>query len=203
MIPQTMKPKKVGIIGEHPNNDAEAMMSLLARYKQKEVHFELVDVVKFRGSNMDNHTFSNVLAMQLYGEGFDYVIVLRDLDFNKDKLEKERIKDKDKWFAKVNKAIENIGLFFLIIYELEALMLCDLDTLNNYFKVEIAFNESPIKEKDPKGFLIKETIGKYDPSDASAIFKKLDFDKLYQQHTGKRSFQTFADELKAKDIIIF
>ncbi len=202
-------PKKVGIIGEHPQNDAEAMIALLERYKQDNVCFELIDVKNFRGSAMLNHTFAGVLASQIYGEDFDHLIVLCDLDFKKDKHKREndKIKDRDKWFIKVNKAINGIGVFFLIIYELEALMLCDLDTLCQFFQREFAFDGKPIEEKDPKGILQSATqktnVKKYEERDAKAIFKKLNFEKIYQNHQGKRSFQTFANELKAHEIIVF
>jgi hypothetical protein len=206
---QASKYKKIGIIGEHPNNDSTAMIALLRKYLIENVSLEVIDLVNFRGSLMDSPKFNGILASELRGEDFDFLIVLRDLDFGKDKRvrEKERIVKKDKWFTKVNKDIGEIGIFFLIIYELEALMLCDIEELNRFFQTKIVFESEPIKEKDPKGFLQKETKnasnGKYEEKDAEAIFKKLSFQKLYQNHTGKRSFKTFADELKEKEIIEF
>ncbi len=202
-------PKKVGIIGEHPQNDAEAMIALLERYKQENVCFELIDVKNFHGSAMFNPKFASVLVSQLYGEDFDHLIVLCDLDFTKEKVkrEKDKIKDRDKWFGKVNKSIDNIGVFFLIIYELEALMLCDTDVLSRFFQTAFIFEGNPIKEKYPKEYIQeisqKTIIGKYEEKNATAIFKKLHFEKIYEKHTGERSFQTFADELKRLEIIFF
>ena len=204
------KRRKIGIVGEHPQNDANAMIALLNRYKQENIELKLIDVRNFHGSAMDNYTFASVLASQLIGEDFEFVIVLRDLDFLKDrnKRENDRIKDKDKWFLKVNQSIGALdvkGIFFLIIYELEALMLCDLSAVNAFFDLNIAFSGKPIDEKNPKEFLQNATQnsvkGRYEEKNAKAIFTTLDFQKLYDNHTGERSFRTFADDLKREAIV--
>jgi hypothetical protein len=49
----------------------------------------------------------------------------------------------------------------------------------------------------------KTKRGKYTESDAPSIFKELVFKSVYKNHKGERSFQTFADELKEKQIITF
>ena len=204
------KRRKIGIVGEHPQNDANAMIALLDRYKLENIELILIDVRNFHGSAMDNHTFASVLASQLIGEDFELVIVLRDLDFLKDKNKRQndRIKDKDKWFLKVNQSIGALdvkGIFFLIIYELEALMLCDLSAVNAFFDLNISFTGKTIDEKNPKGFLQNATQnsvkGRYEEKNAKAIFTTLDFQKLYDNHTGKRSFKTFADDLKREQLI--
>jgi hypothetical protein len=209
MTQQIASPKKVGIIGEHPNNDAVAMIALLERYKYENVHFEPIDVKNFHGAAMLNHTFASVLASQLYDENFDHVIIMCDLDFKKDKhkREKDKIKDRDKWFVKVNKSIDGVGIFFLIIYELETLILCDLETLDKFFQTKVIFEGKPIEEKDPKSFLQAATKntnkGRYKEEDAIAIFKKIRLEKIYQNHQDKRSFQVFADQLKTDGLIDF
>ena len=205
-----MKYKRVGVIGEHPNNDSEAMIVLLEKYLQENISLELLDIKNMRGSAMDSPNFARELVDKLIDENFDYLIVLRDLDFLKDKNKRqnERIKDKDKWFTKVNQSIGALavkGIFFLIIYELEALILCDLSAVNAFFDLNISFLGNPIEEKDPKGFLQNATQnsvkGRYEEKNAKAIFTTLDFQKLYDNHTGTRSFRTFVDNLKMEAIV--
>ena len=210
MTKQNMKHKRVGVIGEHPNNDSEAMIALLEKHLQENISLELLDIKNMRGSAMDSPNFTRELVDNLIYEDFDYLIVLRDLDFLKDKnrREKERINDKDKWFLKVNQSISALavkGIFFLIIYELEALMLCDLSAVNAFFDLNIAFSGKPIEEKNPKEFLQNATQnsvkGRYEEKNAKDIFAALDFQKLYDNHTGERSFRTFADDLKREAIV--
>ena len=205
-----MKYKKVGVIGEHPDNDSEAMIALLEKHLRENISLELLDIKNMRGSAMDSPNFARELVDKLIDENFDYLIVLRDLYFlrDKNKTEKQRINDKDKWFTKVYKsmgALDVKGIFFLIIYELEALMLCDLSAVNAFFDLNIAFSGKPIDEKNPKEFLQNATQnsvkGRYEEKNAKAIFTTLDFQKLYDNHTGERSFRTFADDLKREAIV--
>ena len=205
-----MKYKKVGVIGEHPDNDSEAMIALLEKHLRENISLELLDIKNMRGSAMDSPNFARELVDKLIDENFDYLIVLRDLDFlrDKNKTEKQRINDKDKWFTKVYKsmgALDVKGIFFLIIYELEALMLCDLSAVNTFFDLNISFTKKPIDEKNPKEFLQNATQnsvkGRYEEKNAKDIFTALDFQKLYDNHTGKRSFRVFADDLKREAIV--
>jgi hypothetical protein len=49
----------------------------------------------------------------------------------------------------------------------------------------------------------KSQKGKYDETHAPNIFEKLDFETVYKNHKGERSFQTFAAELKKHKVIDF
>jgi hypothetical protein len=186
------------------------MIELLRARLQENVTIETIDLLHFRGSKMDAPTFYGVLTSELIGENFEYIIVLRDLDVSKDKnvTQKMQLKKRDKWFEKVNKAIGAVGvkgIFFLIIYELEALILCDEATINAYFNLNLTLEIEPIEEKQPKELLQKLTLhstkGLYVEKEAKAIFKQISFQKVYQNHTGLRSFQAFVDDLQRIELI--
>jgi hypothetical protein len=151
--------------------------------------------------------FLRLLKKEVELEELAYVIFLRDADekVNEDIL--NFLHKKDAWFEQANEDIEQKGIFFLIIAELEALMISDIENVNKFFKTQIAYSKNPLHEDKPKEFLKQKTEkakrGRYEEKDATMLLKSLDFYKIYQQHQGKRSFQTFADELKKANIIDF
>ena len=68
-------------------------------------------------------------------------------------------------------------MFLLHIYEIEALILADIDTFNTLYKVKIDFKKDPMLISEPKEYL-QSKCKKYKPSDNSSIFEKLNFKKL-------------------------
>lgn len=103
--------------------------------------------------------------------------------------------------------LDNKGIFFLIVPEIEALMLCDIETIKHCYKIEASYDKNPAFETNAKATLEKLTSkakrGKYEENHAIEIFSLIDFYKIYQKHNGNRSFKQFADELKKKEIIDF
>lgn len=201
-----MSKKIIGVIGEHPNNDSEALIALLQKYVLDDWELKICDLKGLRGSRLDNYRdFQAFLQLEKNEEKYERFIIVRDLDgLEKDKA---KIKQKEEWFRRVKQIINDESYFFLIIYELEALMLCDIETLNRFFQTEMQYQGSPIKENDPKKWLINATkdaaIGRYQENMAAPIFKKLDFCKLYQNHKGSQSFQSFTVQLKEDSLIDF
>ena len=192
-------------MGEHPSNDSESLCHLLRPLACDNVQFKVI-LTKLRGSQLDNERmFLNSLESEFLSENLNYVILIRDLDGILS--EKEKVILRDKWFNRANKTIENKGIFFLAIAEMEALILADIDKVNELYKLKLKHINNPMTEKDPKKKLMQLTDktkrGKYTKSDAPSIFKELDFQTVYKNHKGDRSFQAFADELKDKNIIIF
>ena len=192
-------------MGEHPSNDSESLCHLLRPLACDNVQFKVI-LTKLRGSQLDNERmFLNSLESEFLSENLNYVILIRDLDGILS--EKEKVILRDKWFNRANKTIENKGIFFLAIAEMEALILADIDKVNELYKLKLKHINNPMTEKDPKKKLMQLTDktkrGKYTESDAPSIFKELDFQTVYKNHKGDRSFQAFADELKDKNIIIF
>ncbi|MDZ4703199.1 MAG: hypothetical protein SH848_04680 [Saprospiraceae bacterium] len=97
----------------------------------------------------------------------------------------------------------NIGIFFPVIVEAEAIILADVETFNRKYGVRISNVGDPLLKEKPKEFLKQHTskstsTKKYHEADALKIFKELNFDKVYANHTGTFSFKIFVDKLKGK-----
>lgn len=193
---------KVGIIGEHPNNDALALLYLLRSVASEQVEFVVMQKNN-RGSQLDSMKFFRTLRAEFNAENPQHIIIVRDLDG----LLSETIKvaQLDKWFEKANKEIQRCGIFYLAIYEMEALILSDVENLNQYFNLNLTSIGDPIYIEKPKEVLQKMTEktqkGKYTENSAPKIFQTLVFKNVYKHHKGERSFQVFADKLADKKLI--
>ena len=192
-------------MGEHPSNDSESLCHLLRPLACDNVQFKTI-LTKLRGSQLDNERmFLNSLESEFLSEELNYVIFIRDLDGVLS--EEKKVIIRDNWFKRADKTIDNKGIFFLAIAEMEALILADIDKVNELYKLKLKPINNPMTEKDPKKKLMQLTEktkrGKYTESDAPNIFKELVFQAVYKNHKGERSFQAFADELKDKNIINF
>ncbi len=73
--------------------------------------------------------------------------------------------------------------------------------LSPFIKINFNLPENPKELLEKLTF--KTQKGKYDENDAVKIFQILDFNTIYKTHKGEYSFQSFADELKAKSLIDF
>jgi hypothetical protein len=193
---------KVGIVGEHPQNDAEALQLLLNSVAKTNVELS-VKMDKFRGGQLDGEKFFRSLAAE--AQFLDWIILVRDLDGLLS--ESKKLSVKDLWFQKANKCADKKGIFFLVIYEMEALILADIDAFNDYYDLKtnpIGDSKSKTESKEIlKKLTAKTKKGKYQEEHALDIFKNLKFQTVYKNHKGERSFQSFADELKEKQIIAF
>ena len=202
---------KVGIVGEHPQNDCEALRHLLVAKACPDVQFIII-TKRLRGGDFDDEQnggaskkFLRLLEEEMADEDLNHVIFVRDLDGVLS--EKSKVQVRDRWFNQANKTIDGKGIFFLAIAEMEALILADIDTFNKIYGLNVKPVGNPMADKDPKKTLMQLTEktkrGKYSMSDAPHIFKSIVFQTVYKNHKGDRSFQTFADELKDKKIIAF
>jgi hypothetical protein len=193
---------KVGIVGEHPTNDSQALQVLLNKVAKTDIHFSTYPK-KFDGGQLDGQKFLRTLKVE--AQFLDWIILVRDLDgFLSHSI---KLKEKEKWFQICNDISNNKGIFFLVVYEMEALILADIDSFNQYYGLKTKPIGNPLLKENPKELLEKLTAktqkGKYDENDAIKIFQILDFNTIYKTHKGEYSFQSFADELKDKRLIEF
>ena len=125
------------------------------------------------------------------------VIVVLDLD--SDAQDEEALREKKSWFGKLNNFFPQRGLLLLNIYELEALILADIETFNSLFKTSIQFKGDPMAQKDPKEFLEQKTRRskrKFTVSENPEIFKHLNFEQVRQKC---RYFKEFIRDLESLD----
>jgi hypothetical protein len=190
----TKKRYKIAILGEHPDNDAEAFRALLEKRPYPDVQFS-VPIRSLRGGDLD---IPNAVARYINNvqreNQHDKFILLRDLDGILS--EAEKVRKKDDWFNKVNKGINNCGIFCLVIAETEALLLSDIDTINKRYGTKLKKYGNPMMISDPKKELKEETEKvnaktKYHPKHCSDLMGKITFQEVYKNHKGERSFQEF------------
>ena len=178
--------KKIGIVGENYQNDACAFGLLMTpQYKKHKIEF--VPIIK--KPNTGTNKLGRLILSAIEIEQLDAVICMKDLDSY------SQLSERESWFRELNKIILK-GIFYLVVMELEALLLADIDNLNKVLITQMSYKGNPIKERDPKRFLMKQTNGKYTENDSSRICKTISFQKVYQTHTGKLSFQAFIDEFE-------
>jgi hypothetical protein len=190
----------VSIIGEHPDNDALALSYILKDVVKNDVEFTF-PLRQYRGSDLDSHSFWGDLRAEFRAEEPKYVILVRDLDGFIS--ETEKLRNRDEWFRKANIEVKQTGIFFLAIYEMESLILADIQNFNKYYKLKEKPVGNPMmkKKEDVKKLTEKTQKGKYSESDAPKIFQTLDFKTVYDNHKGERSFQAFVKELKTKNLL--
>lgn len=183
---------RIGLIGESPF-DTYAIINLLSK---KYPHTYKVVLERIKGYHLDNKKNCNNIVISLKKDPYDLVIFIRDLD--SDEGDSEAKKKKMDWFNYLSSQSKIPSIFLLNIYELEALMLADIDNFNALFNSKINFTGDPSMKKDPKEFLMTKTKkGKreYKESDTEEIFKKLDIDKIKSKC---KYFKIFIDEFEEK-----
>ncbi len=190
--------KRVGIVGEHYDHDAGALKKLLEhKYNADEVLF--VPLLKtLKGKQLNRiRKVKELLEREMQRHNLDFIVYVRDLDGLPS--EQEKINKLEKWFQQVR--VDNNGFLFILIFELEALILADIQTFNQLYKVKISFKTNPLHKPNPKEFLKAQTAKtnkKYHESHTSEIFEASDFDEIISKHKGKQSFQSFIQELDEK-----
>lgn len=185
--------KKIGLIGEDPN-DTTAIKNLLLQRHAKGLHFEQL-LKRKRGYELNNPRYAAALRIEYDSEKPDFVIFIKDADALPS--EEDKIKQVKDWFDKLNKVVDKKGILLLNIYELEALILTDIDTFNKHYNVNINYTKNVMFEKDPKGFLKLKTKGRnqYHESDCPKLFAKLDFDKVLTCSEFNKFYKAFKEKL--------
>jgi hypothetical protein len=184
---------KIALVAES-KNDASSLKNLLG---QKYDQFVFTHIAKNRkGSQLDSDKLKKELKAEFGVGAFKYWIFIRDLDDFKSNWGKIRIKHK--WFDELNQITKNKGIFLLNIYELEALILSDIECFNRIFRAKIKYSGDPMNCKEPKEFLMKKTKSiskKYTESDCPEIFKQLDIKTVAKNC---KYFKEFLAELDLK-----
>ena len=113
--------------------------------------------------------------------------------------EQSKINDYTKWFHGI-RIHRDLDILFLTIYESEALLLADIEAINTFYKIKLTYSKNPLFEKEPKEYLQRKTQKRYKQSDCTELFKVLNFDLVYtnHSHSDHPCFQSFIDELDEK-----
>jgi hypothetical protein len=186
---------KVALVAES-KNDAQSFKNLLGR---KYRGLEFTHIAKNRkGSQLDSDKLRKELKAEFAVGAFKYWIFIRDLDALES--DSEKLKLKHKWFKELNKTTGDKGVFLLNIYELEALILADINNFNKIFKITLSFKKDPMRQVKPKEFLMEKTTKhhrKYKENDCPELFEKLDISILTKRCGYFKDFiATFDKKLK-------
>lgn len=185
--------KKVGLIGEAPN-DTDALINLLSPIYKESVNF-ITLINDIHGSMLEYQKTKHLLRKEYESHNPHAVIFIRDLDaLESNTVEKDNRK---KYFTDYNSVVDKRGIFLLNIYELEALILADIITFNEEYETSIVYDGDPMHQEQPKEFLINNSKHpkKYIDSDNPSLFSRLNFERL-------KNCKYFAEFLKDFDRII-
>lgn len=162
---------KIGLVGEAPNDTQSIQYLLEKKYPYLNFHYLLN---RINGSQLDSNTTKIILRKENEFEKLDLIIFIRDLDgFSNNK---HQLKIRKDYFTKSNKTVDKKGIYLLHIYEIEALILADIETFNKLYNCDISKIKNPTEITEPKE-LLKSFSKEYNESDNPEIFKHISFEK--------------------------
>lgn len=181
---------KVGLVGEAPA-DTMAIGNLL---KKKYSSFDFIELLKNKitGSSLENQKTKKELRIECISERPDIVIFIRDLDglltkdYRAKRLLRQQYYNNFKGCTQVKKTI-----FLLNIWEIEALILSDINAFNKFYGCSVVFSENSMLIEEPKE-LLYSFHKKYSESHNGEILGLSDFNRIY---TNCSYFKSFIDKL--------
>ncbi|RYY06953.1 MAG: DUF4276 family protein [Sphingobacteriaceae bacterium] len=107
------------------------------------------------------------------------VIFIRDLDA----LENDtvQLEIRKQYFRDSNTVVNKKGIYLLNIFEIEALLLADIDCINKVYNSNLSRISDPMKIEEPKEYIklaTKKMISAYNESHNPNLFSQLNFDTL-------------------------
>ncbi len=189
---------KIGLVGEDPN-DTEAFKNLFKRkYTNKFAYKSLLNGIN--GFQLDNPKCKRSFEAIVSHTDCKYFVFIRDLDgFRSEKRKVTKVK---KWYDELNTICKGKGILLMNIWELEALVLADIEAFNLQYKInpkekiinDVEFIKEP-KERLKK--ISQKGNKRYTENHISDIFNHLDFNKLISKCA---YFKNFVAEFDKKMI---
>ncbi|CAN5294983.1 hypothetical protein BH09BAC1_BH09BAC1_28110 [soil metagenome] len=183
---------KVFFFGESSNDSALA--KLVAK------RFPKADCISYSGTIQGSHVDNIVRAGKAIrakiktDSAIKVVVLIRDLDAARTNA--TAYKKRDEWYKALSKEFDRKSLFLLHIQMSEALLLGDIETINECYGVKINYTKNPEGEPNPKKVLKDATEKgrrKYSENDTTELYPLLDYQKLLKVPY----FKTFDAELNA------
>jgi hypothetical protein len=143
------------------------------------------------GSNLDTQKIKHQLRREYQVEKPDYVLFVRDLDGLEHHI--EQMNYRKECFAELNSVINKKGILLLNIFELEALLLTDIEAVNSYYGSKVDHVEDCMKIESPKEFL-KRKISSYSTGHNPDLFALLNYDTVTDKC---RYFKKFDEEFES------
>lgn len=181
-------------MGEDPNDTSSIKILLEKRYKAKVQFYQLAKRIK--GYQLDNPKIKKSLPIEFADKKCKFIVYIKDLDAFQS--EKAKVQAQIKWFKDLDAAVNKEGVLLLNIWELEALILGDIETFNKIYNVNHKFKGNPMLQKEPKEILkgiTSKTKKQYKESHCPSIFKLLDIDTIEKNCS---CFKDFIEEFDKK-----
>jgi|RhiMetdeSRZDD1v2_1073273.scaffolds.fasta_scaffold12372_5 uncharacterized protein DUF4276 len=161
---------RIGMIGESPSDTTCIANLLNKKYASYVQFFPLIKNI--HGSNLDNRKIKRQLRREYELEKPDYILFIRDLDGFEHHF--ELLNYRKTWFSDLKSVVDKKGILLLNIFELEALLLTDIEMINKYYDSSIEQIEDCMKIEQPKEFLSKR-INKYLTGHNAELFSLLNY----------------------------
>lgn len=174
---------KIGLVGESPH-DTNSIANLL---KKVYTSFSFVNLIQnIRGSQLDQlQPTKRILRIEYQYHNPDLVIFIRDLDGLAD--DHDQIELRRNYFREFRSVVNNRAVFMLNIYEIEALILCDLNAFKGYYSCECSCGQDPHTIIKPKEYL-KGLYKHYREVDNAKIFANINHNLLLQRSEDYKRF---------------
>lgn len=179
---------RIGLIGENPS-DTNCIAGLLnKKYSSKVSFFPLIKNIN--GSNLDNPKIKRQLRREYEIKNPDLVLFIRDLDGLEHHY--ELLNYRKTWFSDIKKVVDKKSILLLNIWELEALLLTDIEMVNAHYGSNIEMLEDCMTVEQPKEFL-NERISRYLTGHNVELFSKLKYEVVIAKC---RYFKKFDEEFE-------
>ena len=165
---------KIGLVGEAPSDTSAIKNLLVKKYPITDYIYKPM-MHGINGDMLNNQKTKRLLRKEYEIEKPDILIFIRDLDGTL--INNTKLSERKTFFRDFNSVVNKKGVFLLNIFEIEALLIADIETFNAYFGCNIEYTGDPMELEDPKGFL-RERCNKYDVSFNAELFSELNFDTV-------------------------
>lgn len=181
---------KIALVGEAPNDTLSIKYLLEKKYK----NFNFFSMLKIiNGSSLDSQKTKRLLRIEFQIEKPDLVIFIRDLDSTLPN--KSKLYERKNYFSSSLRVVNKKGIPLLNIYEIEALILTDVENFNSIYGTDLKEISNVMEIPEPKEYL-KNTTKKYSESQNSEIFKTIDFDKVLKCVYFERFINNFEKKIR-------
>ncbi len=180
----------VGLVGEAPN-DTQSIKNLLQNFYRNIIFEPLLKDI--HGSQIESQKTKRFLRSEYELKKPDLIIFIRDLDGLENNLKQLEIRKQ--YFQDFNSVVDKRGVYLLNVFEIEALILADVNCFNKIYKSNISGIADPMKVEQPKEFLklkTRKALKQFNESHNPEIFSELDFHVV---KSNCRYFNTFVKKL--------
>ena len=186
--------KRVGLVGEDPNDTSSVKNLLLQRFDKNISYIQLLNNI--RGHQLDNARTKHSLQIECKIKQPDIIIFIRDADGIC--THENAIQKCNSWHTNLSGVVKTKNILLLNIYELEVLIFADIEVFNKKYNTSIKDNRDVTFIKEPKEELKRKTSKlnkKYFESDCPELFKLLRIDNVIKNCSYFREFITKFSEL--------